>query len=219
MIQVKNLYKTFKIGDQSVDALSNINLEIKKSEFISITGASGSGKSTLLYLLGALDAPTKGEIIINGTELSKMNDKEISKYRRQQAGFIFQFYNLVQNLTVEENIMLPIILDGKKQKAYKEKLEELLKLVDLQDMRKQKGALLSGGQQQRVAIARALINDPVFILADEPTGNLDSVRGAEIMALLQKINKEKSVTVIQVTHSPEYAKYGRQIILKDGKVV
>ena len=220
MIEAKGITKTYQIGERAVDVLSDINLKIEKGEFVSITGPSGSGKSTLLYLLGALDSATKGEVFINGIALSGMKDKEISKHRRQQIGFIFQFFNLVQNLTVEENILLPIVLDGKKVKNYQDKLNELLNLVGLTSVRKQKGALLSGGEQQRVAIARALINDPVFILADEPIGNLDSVRGEEIMKLLQKINKEKGVTVVQVTHSLDSVKYGtREIKLKDGKIV
>lgn len=220
MIVVKNLYKTFKIGEQDVNVLDDISLTIKEGEFVSITGASGSGKSTLLYLLGALDKPTSGEIIVDGTSLTNMNDKQTSEYRRQKIGFVFQFYNLVQNLTVEENILMPIVLDGKKPKAYAQKLNELLELVGLTDMRKQKGALLSGGQQQRVAIARALINNPQIILADEPIGNLDSKKGVEIMELLQKVNKEKGVTIVQVTHSQDAVKYGtRQIVLKDGKIV
>lgn len=220
MIEIRNLFKNFQIGGKPTPVLENINLEIHKGEFVSITGASGSGKSTLLYLLGALDTATSGEIIVDGVSLANLKDKEISKYRRQHIGFVFQFYNLVQNLTVEENILLPVVLDGKKVKAYQSKLDELLKYVGLENMRKQKGALLSGGQQQRVAVARALINNPMVILADEPIGNLDSVNGAEIMALLQKINREKGVTIIQVTHSPESVKYGtRQIVLKDGKII
>ncbi|GHU98323.1 macrolide ABC transporter ATP-binding protein [Clostridia bacterium] len=220
MIKAQSIFKTFTIGGESVNVLNDINIEINDGEFVSVTGASGSGKSTLLYLLGALDAPTSGEIIVDGTHLSKMNDKQTSEYRRKRVGFVFQFYNLIQNLTVEENIVLPVVLDGKKAKGYAAKSDELIALVGLENVRKQKGALLSGGQQQRVAIARALINDPHIILADEPIGNLDSVKSAEIMKLLQKINREKGVTIVQVTHSRESVGYGtREIRLQDGKVV
>jgi putative ABC transport system ATP-binding protein len=218
MIQVQNVYKTFKAGGETVRALDGVSLEIGAGEFVSITGASGSGKSTLLYLLGALDAPTSGRIAVNGTELGAMTDGQAGEYRRRQVGFVFQFYNLVQNLTVEENILLPAVLDGKKPKALAEYTAELLRLTGLEGQRKRKAALLSGGQQQRVAIARALINNPRIILADEPIGNLDSARGAEIMELLRGINREKGVTVVQVTHSEDSVKYGtRRIILKDGK--
>jgi putative ABC transport system ATP-binding protein len=220
MIQVQNVYKTFTVGCEPVYALNNVSLQIRAGEFVSITGASGSGKSTLLYLLGALDKPTGGQIAVGGRSLSNIPDKRASEYRRRQIGFVFQFYNLVQNLTVEENIVLPAVFEGKKTAACAGKLEELLRLTGLEKMRKQKGALLSGGQQQRVAIARALINDPPIVLADEPIGNLDSARGAEIMSLLQRINRERGVTVVQVTHSEDSVRYGtRRIVLRDGRVV
>ena len=167
VIEAKNLYKSFQIGDNLVEVLKDINLNIKKGEFVSIMGPSGSGKSTLLYLLGGLDKPTSGSIKINGKELSVMNDKEESIMRRRDVGFVFQFYNLIPNLNVEENIMLPILLDGKKIKDYKEKLDEILEIVGLEDRREHTPRELSGGQQQRVAIARALVNDPDIILADE----------------------------------------------------
>jgi len=219
VIEAKNLYKSFQLGDNLVEVLKDINLNIKKGEFVSIMGPSGSGKSTLLYLLGGLDKPTSGSIKINGKELSVMNDKEESIMRRRDVGFVFQFYNLIPNLNVEENIMLPILLDGKKIKDYKEKLDEILEIVGLEDRREHTPRELSGGQQQRVAIARALVNDPDIILADEPIGNLDSKTGTDIMILLKKINEEKNKTIVQVTHSMEAAEYGNRIIkVKDGKV-
>jgi putative ABC transport system ATP-binding protein len=182
-------------------------------------GPSGSGKSTLLYLIGGLDKPTSGSVMVKGNELSEMKDKEQSIMRRREIGFVFQFYNLIPNLNVEENVMLPILLDGKSIKNCKEKLDEILDTVGLADRRKHTPRELSGGQQQRVAIARALINEPDIILADEPIGNLDSQTGTEIMMLLQKINKEKGKTIVQVTHSREAAEYGSRIInVKDGKV-
>jgi len=183
-------------------------------------GPSGSGKSTLLYLMGGLDEPTYGEIRVNDKVLKELKDKEESIMRRREIGFVFQFYNLIPNLNVEENILLPILLDGKKARDHQESLDEILSLVGLSDRRKHTPRELSGGQQQRVAIARALISEPDIILADEPTGNLDSVTGNEIMALFQKINKEKNKTIVQVTHSEEAAKYGTRIIrLKDGRLV
>lgn len=218
-IEAQNLCKSFNLGDSEVEVLKDIDLKINKGEFVSIMGPSGSGKSTLLYLIGGLDKPTSGSIVINGKELSDMKDKEQSIMRRRDIGFVFQFYNLVPNLNVEENIMLPILLDGKKVKDYKERLDEILELVGLTDRRRHTPRELSGGQQQRVAIARALINEPEILLADEPIGNLDSKTGMEVMALIQDINKKKSKTIVQVTHSKESAEYGNRIInVRDGKV-
>lgn len=220
IIETNNLNKTFQLGDVSVQVLKDINLTIKEGEFVSIMGPSGSGKSTLLYLLGGLDKPTSGSVKIAGKELSEMKDKDQSIMRRKNVGFVFQFYNLIPNLNVEENIMLPILLDGKRMKDYKDKLNEILEVVGLEDRRKHTPRELSGGQQQRVAIARALINDPDVILADEPIGNLDSKTGSEVMELMKKINVENRKTIVQVTHSDKAAGYGQRIIyVKDGRVV
>lgn len=219
IIETISLYKTFKLGSMDVEVLKDINVNIEKGEFVSIMGPSGSGKSTLLYLIGSLDKPTSGSIRINGRELAGMKDKEESILRRRQIGFVFQFYNLIPNLTVEENILLPLTLDGKRPGKYKEHMEKVLNDVGLMERRKHTPRELSGGQQQRVAIARALINDPDVILADEPIGNLDSKTGTEIMELFKKINIEKGKTIVQVTHSLESANYGnRAINLKDGRV-
>ena len=218
-IEVTNLNKTFQMGTVAVEVLKDINLQINKGEFASIMGPSGSGKSTLLYLMGGLDKPTSGSIKVNGRELSHMTDQDESVMRRRDIGFVFQFYNLIQNLNVEENIMVPILLDGKKVKDYKQRLEEILQIVGLKDRRTHTPRELSGGQQQRVAIARALINDPDIILADEPTGNLDSTTSSEVLELLRKISTEKGKTVIQVTHSMEAATYGNRIVnVRDGMV-
>jgi putative ABC transport system ATP-binding protein len=218
-IEAQNLCKSFDLGSSEVEVLKDIDLQINKGEFVSIMGPSGSGKSTLLYLIGGLDKPTSGNIMINGKELSAMKDKEQSIMRRRDIGFVFQFYNLVPNLNVEENVMLPILLDGKKVKDHKERLDEILELVGLAERRKHTPRELSGGQQQRVAIARALINEPEILLADEPIGNLDSKTGMEVMALLQNINKKKSKTIVQVTHSKEAAEYGnRTINVRDGRI-
>ncbi len=219
IIRVENLYKSFGEGDSLVEVLKGINFSVEKGEFISIMGASGCGKSTLLYLLGALDSPDKGNVFIHDMDINKMKDRAKSRVRRSQIGFVFQFYNLVQNLTVEENIFLPLIMDGKKPASYEKELEDILEIVGLTHKRKMIPSKLSGGQQQRVAIARSVIASPDIILADEPTGNLDSQAGMEIMGLFKRINEEKKITILQVTHSVEAAGYGRRIIhLKDGRI-
>ena len=219
IIEAKNLNKTFKMGELDIEVLKDINLSIESGEFISIMGPSGSGKSTLLYLIGGLDKPTSGSVKIKGNELSEMKDKEQSIMRRRDIGFVFQFYNLIPNLSVEENVILPVLLDGKKLKDYRSRLDDILEVVGLADRRTHTPRELSGGQQQRVAIARALVNEPDIILADEPIGNLDTKTGTEIMQLLQRINREKKKTIVQVTHSKEAADYGNRIInVRDGKV-
>lgn len=219
VIEVKNLFKSYGLGDGQVDILKDINVAIKQGEFVSIMGPSGSGKSTLLYLMGGLDKPSKGSVAIKGRNIAEMKDEEESKVRCREIGFVFQFYNLIPNLTVEENIMLPILLDNKKEKDYKDSLNKIVEIVGLNDRRKHTPRELSGGQQQRVAIARALINEPNIILADEPIGNLDSKTGIEIMELMQRINKESHKTIVQVTHSPEASTYGnRTIFLRDGEI-
>lgn len=220
IITVKDVYKSFGDKKHQSEVLKNINLNIKKGEFVSLMGQSGSGKSTLLYLVGGLDKPTSGKITINGEDINTLKDEKKSKLRRRDMGFVFQFYNLVQNLTVEDNIMLPVIMDGKKRKDYQKQLDELLKIIGLEDKRKALPKELSGGQQQRVSIARAVIMNPSVILADEPIGNLDSKSGKDVMELFKKINKEKNITILQVTHSQESADYGdRTIYLKDGVIM
>lgn len=219
IIEAFDLCKTYKLGEVSIEVLKDVNLAIDQGEYVSLMGPSGSGKSTLLYLLGGLDKPTSGSIKLKGRELSVMKDKEESEIRRREIGFVFQFYNLVPNLNLEENIMLPILLDGKNLKQNKSKLDEILELVGLEDRRKHTPRELSGGQQQRAAIARALVNEPDIILADEPTGNLDSKTGRSILELFKRINKEKNMTIVQVTHSSEAAQYGSRVInVKDGRV-
>lgn len=220
VIKVEKLNKVFKNSESEVKVLNNINLNIEKGEFVSLMGASGSGKSTLLYLIGGLDKPTSGKVSINEKDINKLKEKDMAKLRRKDIGFVFQFYNLVQNLTVEENIMLPVIMDGKKVKDYKERLAKILKIVGLEDKRKALPNQLSGGQQQRVSIARAIILNPSIILADEPIGNLDTKSGEEVMKLFKEINEKEKITILQVTHSEEAAEYGNRIIkLKDGKII
>ena len=219
-IEVNGLTKTFVTGKEEANVLKELNFSVDKGEFVSIMGPSGSGKSTLLYLLGGLDKPTSGTIMLEGEDLSKVKKKAMSKLRRTKIGFVFQFYNLVQNLNVEDNIMLPIILDGKKPKKYEEKLTQILDVIGLSDKRKSTPRELSGGQQQRVAIARALISEPDIIFLDEPIGNLDSKTGKDIMELFKEINVKYGKTLIQVTHSQSAAKYGTTIIrLVDGEIV
>ena len=218
-IEANDLGKSYTIGNETIPILNNINLTVNKKDFLTIMGPSGSGKSTLLYLLGGLDYPTDGKISLLGTDISKMKDSAESAMRRKDIGFVFQFYNLIPNLNVEENILLPILLDNKRPKDYSVQLDQILELVGLTDRRKHRPSQLSGGQQQRVAISRALINDPDIILVDEPTGNLDSKTGNEVLKLLHDINKKKNKTIIMVTHSEEAAAYGnRSIYLKDGEI-
>ncbi len=216
-IEGKNIIKDFQLGDTKTRVLKNISLKVIQGEFVSIMGQSGSGKSTLLYILGGLDVPTSGSVFMNGMDISKFNDEKMSRIRRQNIGFVFQFYNLIPNLNAAENIMLPLLLDGKKMRDYKKPLKDILEVVGLSDKRGHTPRELSGGQQQRVAIARALIGNPEILFADEPTGNLDSHTGAEIMSLLQRINKERGQTIIMVTHSPEAAKSSNRVItVSDG---
>ena len=219
ILKVQDLRKVFKTGDIELEVLKDIDLEVEKGDFISLMGESGSGKSTLLYQIGCLDDPTSGTIEINGIDVSKMNDKEKAKMRRENIGFVFQFYNLVANLNVEDNILLPVVMDGKNPADYEERLKRILGLVGLSNKRKSLPRQLSGGEQQRVSIARAIIMSPNLLLADEPTGNLDSKTTQEIMELFKEINEQENVTIIQVTHSFDTTKYGKRVIyLKDGVV-
>ncbi len=219
IIKVDKLTKVFGNKENHVKVLDDVSFEIEKGEFVSLMGASGSGKSTLLYLIGGLDKPTSGKVFINDIDINKLKERKLAKLRRKDIGFVFQFYNLVQNLTVKENIMLPVIMDGKKEKDYEERLEEILKIVGLTRKKNSLPYQLSGGEQQRVSIARAIILSPSIILADEPIGNLDSKSGAEVMNLFKTINEEEKITILQVTHSEEASKYGnRTIRLKDGKI-
>lgn len=215
IMKIENMCKQYN----HVDVLKNINISINKGEFISIVGKSGSGKSTLLYTMGGLEEPTSGKVMINNLDFNQLNDEDKSKIRNKELGFIFQFYNLVENLTVEENILLPSLMSGKRKSELVPKLKKILELIDLSEKNKNVPSELSGGQQQRVAIARAVINDPQIVLADEPTGNLDSKTGTSVMNLLKTINKELQTTVIHVTHNPEWVNWGNRVItLFDGKV-
>lgn len=219
-VEVIGLNKSFMVGKDELPVIKDMNFEVEKGSFLSIMGPSGCGKSTLLYLLGGLDKPTAGKILVDGIDIGKLSSKKAAEMKRRKIGFVFQFYNLVPNLSVEDNILIPLLLDGKKVKDYKEELDKILQIVGLTEKRKVTPRELSGGQQQRVAIARALLFKPEIILADEPIGNLDSKTGEEIMNLFRKINKETGTTIIQVTHSEAAASYGDSILrLVDGVIV
>ncbi len=216
-IEVKNLSKVYGSGETEVKALKNINLNIEQGEFVAIVGPSGSGKSTLLHLLGGVDKPSSGEVIIKGESIYKLKEKELSILRRRKLGFVFQFFNLIPVLTAEENIEMPVLLDnGKIDKNY---MNELLKLLGLEERRNHHPLELSGGQQQRVSIGRALANKPSIILADEPTGNLDSKNSKEVLELLKYCAKKYNQTLILITHDINIAKSADRIItIEDGKI-
>ena len=220
LIQADKLNKTYGEGPARVTAIDELSLLIKKGEFVAIMGPSGSGKSTLLQLLGGLDCPTTGAVLIEGVDISDLTDDGACALRRRKIGFVFQFYNLIPVLTAEENVALPLLLDGAKQVDIGKSVEEMLQLVGLWERRGHFPNELSGGEQQRVGIARALVTRPTMVLADEPTGNLDSVSAEEIMKLLKSCSDKLGQTVIVVTHDPKMAAYAdRLIFLKDGHLV
>lgn len=218
ILKVENLVKTYGEGDNIVNAVDNISLSVNKGEFVAIVGASGSGKSTLLHLLGGVDRPTSGKIYIDGNEINNMNNDKLAIFRRRQIGIVYQFYNLIPILTVEENISLPCDLDG--NRPDKERMDLILKSFGLFERRNHLPNELSGGQQQRTSIARALINNPAILLADEPTGNLDSKSTEEIMSILKMSNRDFNQTIIMITHNLEFAKEADRIItIQDGKIL
>ncbi|RPI32569.1 MAG: ABC transporter ATP-binding protein [Chloroflexota bacterium] len=220
VLEAKNVTKEYRMGEVTVTALDQVDFEVERGEFVAIMGPSGSGKSTLLHLLGGLDSPTSGEISLAGEHLAALSDDAITRVRRQKVGFIFQFYNLLPTLTTAENVALPLLIDGKSAIPYRERIDELLSLVGLADRAGHRPDQLSGGQQQRVAIARAFVNQPEIVLADEPTGNLDSRSGAAILDLLRRTCRELNATIAMVTHDPRAASYASRIVfLKDGRVV
>uniref|UniRef100_A0A7C4WF53 ABC transporter ATP-binding protein n=1 Tax=Geoglobus ahangari TaxID=113653 RepID=A0A7C4WF53_9EURY len=219
MIELIDVYKSYKTGYYEVLALRGINLKIDRGEFVAIMGPSGSGKSTLLYLIGCLDKPTKGRVIIDGEDVTQMNEKQLTEIRRDKIGFIFQQYYLIPTLTALENVELPMVFKGIPKMERKKKAEYLLTLVGLKDKENRKPNELSGGEQQRVAIARALANNPSILLCDEPTGNLDSKSGRQIMDLIKDLNEEMGVTVVLVTHDSSLKVYADRIInIKDGQL-
>jgi len=220
LIQAENLTKIYGSGDTAVTALGHVNLKVETGEFVAVMGPSGCGKSTLLHLLGGLDRPSEGGVSIDGTAIADMKDDDLTKLRRRKMGFIFQFFNLIPVLNAVENASLPVTLDGVKPPEAKKRAAEWLTRFGLGDRLTSRPDQLSGGQQQRVAVARALVAEPALILADEPTGNLDTRSGDEIAALLRQVTKEYGRTVVMVTHDPRIAAYADRIIfLKDGKIV
>ncbi len=220
IIEARNVSKQYKLGQNIVvNALSGVNFQAERGEFVAIMGASGSGKSTLLHLLGGMDRPTAGEIILEGQTLSRLSERELTLIRRRKIGFIFQFFNLIPTLTTEENILLPLLIDGKRKKQVLPKLDEILQVVGLENRRAHRPDQLSGGEQQRVAIARALIAEPSIILGDEPTGNLDSAMGLEIIQLLRQLATTFQQSIVVVTHDPRVAEHTDRVVhLSDGKV-
>ena len=218
ILETKNLCKTYGEGDTLVKALDNVSFSVEQGEFIVIVGPSGSGKSTLLHILGGVDVPTSGEVIINGTKISDLDETALAIFRRRQIGLIYQFYNLIPILTVEENLTLPLLLDGRKPDQ--KQIEMLVEKLGLENRLKHLPNELSGGQQQRVSIGRALLNSPALLLADEPTGNLDSENSKEIIKLLRQFNKENKQTVIIITHDERIALSADRVIeINDGKIL
>ena len=218
VLEVKELTKRYGTGESEVIALDHVSFSVEKGEFVAIVGASGSGKSTLMNMIGGVDVPTSGSVRIEGQEIAQMNESELAIFRRRNIGMIYQFYNLIPTLTAEENIMLPWLLDQRKEN--RAKLQEILTMLKLEKRAKHLPGQMSGGQQQRVSIGRALINDPAFILADEPTGNLDSKTSQEIIELLKYTNQKYNQTLLLITHDEKIALQADRIItIGDGKIV
>lgn len=217
ILEVTNLSKTYGTGETQIKALDNVSLSVESGEFVAIIGPSGSGKSTLLHILGGVDVPTSGSVVINGVDISNLDETALAIFRRRQIGLIYQFYNLIPILTVKENLTLPLLLDGRKPDE--RVVDDLLKTLGLTERVNHLPNQLSGGQQQRVSIGRALINNPALMLADEPTGNLDSENSREIVSLLRKFNKENNQTVIIITHDERIAMSADRVIsIEDGKI-
>lgn len=218
MIELKGVNKVYELGGEKIYALANVNLKVEEGEFLAVMGPSGSGKSTLANIIGGLDTPDSGTIRIDEQDLATLNDRKLSAYRNAQVGFVFQTFNLQPSYTALENVVIPLALGGMPGKERIARATECLRAVGLEDRVNHRPSQLSGGQRQRVCIARALANNPKIIIADEPTGNLDSSRGREIIALLETLNK-KGITIIIITHDPTIAKVARKVIrIKDGKV-
>lgn len=218
ILKIENITKKYANGDKELYALDDVSFTVNQGEFIAIVGPSGSGKSTLLHMIGGIDKPTNGKVYINGTDISSLKTDKMTIFRRRNIGIVYQFYNLIPTLNAEDNIILPVLLDGKK--VDKEKLNEIIKLLKIEDRRKAMPSQLSGGEQQRVSIGRALMNNPSIILADEPTGNLDSMASKEIVEIFKYYNKAYKQTLIMVTHDEKIALQADRIIkLEDGKII
>ena len=220
IIKLENVWKIYKMGEVRVNALRGVDLKIRKSEFLAIMGPSGCGKSTAVNLIGSLDVPSKGKVFLEGKDISKMSESALAQLRGKKIGFIFQQFNLINTLSALENVALPLVFQGGNRQQRMERASYLLESVELGDRMHHKPSELSGGQQQRVAIARSLANDPEVILADEPTGNLDSKTGETVMSFLEKLNRKEGKTIIMVTHDKNVARHADRIeFLKDGKIV
>lgn len=220
MIELNNITKTYQLGGEKIFALDRVNLKVEKGDFIAIMGPSGSGKSTLANVIGGLDIPDEGQVLVENQDIAKISDERLSQYRNKKVGFIFQTFNLQPNATALENVMVPLMLAGIPAQERISKAKECLKTVELTDRANHLPNQLSGGQRQRVAIARALANDPEIIIADEPTGNLDSKKGAEIVSILKSLNQQNNITLIVITHDHEIAKQAKKIItIRDGKIL
>ena len=220
VVETVNLCKVYRMGLTEIHALRNVNLKVYRGEMIAVVGPSGSGKTTLLNLIGTLDKPTSGKIYIDGDDITTKSEKELTLLRRKKIGFVFQFYNLIPVLTAYENVELPLLVSGVPKKEREERVKRLLEMVGLGDRMNHRPDELSGGEQQRVAIARALVNNPSIILADEPTGDLDTETGLMVVQLMKKLAKEENSTVIMVTHDPQISEIADRIIyLRDGKII
>jgi putative ABC transport system ATP-binding protein len=220
VIELQNVDKVYRMDEVEVSALKNISLKVRENEFIAVKGPSGSGKSTLLHIIGCLDRPTRGKVILDGVNVSGLNDTELARLRGRKIGFVFQFFNLYPTLTALENIELPMVIAEENKRKRRERALELLKAIGIEKRADHLPSQLSGGERQRVAIARALANDPPLILADEPTGNLDSKSGREILTILKNLQEKENKTVVMVTHEEHIAKYAERIVyLKDGEIV
>lgn len=218
ILQVKDLVKTYGKDNTTVMALNGVSFSVEKGQFVAVVGASGSGKSTLMHLIGGVDRPTSGSVVVDGVEIFKLNESELAIFRRRKIGIIYQFYNLIPTLTVQENIMLPCLLDNRKPDP--DKLRTILETIGLTDRAKHLPNELSGGQQQRVAVGRALINNPALILADEPTGNLDSKSSREVIDLLKRSNQQYNQTLLVITHDEKIARQADRVItISDGQIV
>ncbi len=219
-LRTQSLCKQYQMGEVTVDALRSVDFVVQQGEFVAVMGPSGSGKSTLLHLMGGLDTPTDGDVVLGGKRLAHLSDDDITIVRRRQVGFIFQFFNLLPTLSAAENVALPLLIDGKRIEDHEARVDELLDMVGLADRKHHRPDQLSGGQQQRVAIARAFVSEPKIVLADEPTGNLDSKSGTVVLDMLRKTCRDLNATVVMVTHDPRAASYAdRVVFLQDGQFV
>jgi putative ABC transport system ATP-binding protein len=220
MLAVRDATKSYRQGEAEVKALAGVTLDVAAGEFVAIVGPSGSGKSTLLHLMGGLDVPTSGDVLIDGASIARMSDDEVTVFRRRAIGFVFQFFNLLPTLSAEENVALPLLLDGKRPRDVRDRVGAALDAVGLGHRRNHRPDEMSGGEMQRAAIARALVIDPKVILADEPTGNLDSATGEQILELIRKANHDRGATVVMVTHDAKAATRGSRLVtMRDGVVV